>query len=84
MDISDKNVLRAIAMDAGVDEEEVNEWLNSDLGGSEVDDEIVSVRETFGDGGVPVFFIQGKHRVDGAQDPMEFMEIFEQVKNEEQ
>ena len=80
-DISSKEVLREIAVDAGLGGPEVEEWLDSDLGGDTVDAEALASRR---DGsGVPRFIIQGVHRVSGAQDSQEFLEIFVNVKEDE-
>jgi predicted DsbA family dithiol-disulfide isomerase len=45
-------------------------------------DEALKNREIL-DSGVPMFIIQGVHRIDGAQDPSEFIEIFSKVKEDE-
>jgi predicted DsbA family dithiol-disulfide isomerase len=81
-DISSQHVLREIAIDAGLDGPDVDECLNSSLGGDGVDDEALKNREMV-NSGVPTFIIQGVHRVDGAQDPQEFLEIFIKVKEGE-
>ena len=81
-DISSRDVLRQIAIDAGLHEPEVEEWLDSDLGGDIVDAEAMENRK-MGNSGVPIFIIQGVHRVNGAQDTQEFFEIFTRVKEEE-
>lgn len=78
-DISSPDVLREIAVDAGLDESEVGEWLVSNLGGDIVDAEARRNREA-GISGVPMFIIQGEHRVDGARDVGEFLETFIKVK----
>ena len=80
-DISSRDVLRQIAIDAGLNGPEVEEWLNSDLGGDIVDAEAMENRK-MGNSGVPIFIIQGVHRVNGAQDTQEFFEIFTRVKEE--
>lgn len=82
-DISSPNVLCEIAVEAGLNESEVvEEWLASDLGGDVVDAEALRNREA-GISGVPMFIIQGEHRVDGARDVEEFLEIFIKVKERE-
>ncbi len=78
-DISSRDVLREIAIDAGLDGLEVNEWLSSSLGRDIVDAEASENRKR-GYSGVPIFIVQGVHRVDGAQDPQEFLEVFTKVK----
>jgi predicted DsbA family dithiol-disulfide isomerase len=78
-DISSKEVVREIAIDAGIREIEVNEWLNSDLDGKTVDEEAQYNREKVSNG-VPTFIIQGVHRVDGAQDLQELLEALVKAK----
>ena len=78
-DVSSLDVLREIAMDAGLNGSEVAEWLNSSLGAVDVDAEAVKSRKVV-ESGVPTFIIQGMHRIDGAQDPEQFLEIFIKVK----
>ena len=78
-DISSRDVLSEIAIDAGLDEAEVDEWLSSGLAGDVVDDEAFKNRKMV-TLGVPRFIIQGVHLVDGAQDPQEFLEAFMKVK----
>ena len=80
-DISSKEVLREVAVDAGLSGSEVEEWLDSDLGGDTVDAEALASRSE--GSGVPRFIIQGVHRVSGAQDSQEFLEIFVKVKEDE-
>ena len=80
-DISSKEVLREIAVDAGIGGPEVEELLDSDLGGDVVDAEARAGRRE--GSGVPRFVIQGVHRVSGAQDSQEFLEIFVKVKEED-
>ena len=80
-DISSKEVLRGIAVDAGISGPEVEEWLDSDLGGDTVDAEALASRRE--GSGVPRFIIQGVHRVSGAQGSQEFLELFVKVKEDE-
>lgn len=82
MDISSGDILRQIAIGAGLDGPEVEEWLNSDLGRDIVDAEAMENRR-MGNSGVPIFVIQDVHRVSGAQDTQEFFETFIRVKEEE-
>jgi predicted DsbA family dithiol-disulfide isomerase len=81
-DISSRDVIRELAIEARLDGPEVEEWLTSSLIGKSVDDEALKNREIV-DSGVPMFIIQGVHRIDGAQDPSEFIEIFAKVKEDE-
>ena len=82
-DICSRDVLREVALAAGLEADEVDEWLDSDAGGKEFDEEAARNKETVG-AGVPMFIIQRVHRVDGAQDPLDFLEIFAQIKEQEQ
>ena len=60
---------------ADLDQAEVTDWLNSDKGGKEVDQEVVQaqLQEIYG---VPNFTIQGEYRIGGAQDPKIFVRLF--------
>lgn len=85
-DIASTTVLREIAVEAGMDAAQVDECLNSvseeNVQESEVDREARENKET-ANTGVPLFIIQGVHKVDGAQDLMEFVEIFGKIREEE-
>lgn len=83
-DITDKEVLRELAMEAGVDEHEVDEWLESDKSASIIDQTAQKNRETFGGSGVPTYVVQGVHRVEGAQDSDDFMDLFIKVRESNQ
>lgn len=83
-DITDKVVLRELAVEAGVDEHEVDEWLESDDSASIVDQAAQKNREMFGGSGVPTYIIQGVHRAEGAQDADDFMELFIKVRESEE
>jgi predicted DsbA family dithiol-disulfide isomerase len=78
MDITKFPVLVEIGVRAGLEKEEVKEWLESDGGGEVVDREIEANRE-LGITGVPNFLINGM-RLDGAVDPGEWYEAFLKVK----
>ena len=78
-DVSSVDVLREIAIDAGLNGSEVAEWLNSSFSAMDVDGEVMESRKVV-ESGVPTFIIQGVHRIDGAQDPEQFLEIFIKVK----
>ncbi|KAF6798127.1 DSBA-like thioredoxin domain-containing protein [Colletotrichum sojae] len=82
-DISDKEVLRGVAVAVGMDAVEVEEFLASDTGTDEVDEEEKRTREVAGGSGVPTFVIQGVHRLEGAQDPSDIYEVFVKVKEAE-
>lgn len=82
-DISSHEVLREIATGAGLDGSEVDRCLSSGSSKDQygVDDEAQRNKKTVGS--VPVFFIQGVHRIDGAQDITDFLEIFAKVREDE-
>ncbi|EFQ35813.1 DSBA-like thioredoxin domain-containing protein [Colletotrichum graminicola M1.001] len=82
-DISEREVLRGIAVDAGLDPVEVETLFESGAGGREVDSEEKRGRELSGGAGVPMYVIQSVHRVEGAQDASDFYEAFVQVKEAE-
>ncbi|KAI9831670.1 MAG: hypothetical protein M1819_004736 [Sarea resinae] len=82
-DITSHAVLTRAGVEAGLPEDEVRLWLESDKGGSRVDDEVrrAQLRDI---GGVPHFTIQGRYEIGGAEDPAEFVRAFELVKKAEQ
>ncbi|KAK3943684.1 DSBA oxidoreductase [Diplogelasinospora grovesii] len=82
-DITSHETLIGVGVKAGIDQEEVKEWLEMGKGGEEVDAEVQEAKSK-GIRGVPHYTIQGKYEVDGAQDPQDFMEVFAKVKDEEQ
>ncbi|KAI1755186.1 DSBA-like thioredoxin domain-containing protein [Xylaria castorea] len=79
-DISSFDVLREIALEAGVDKGEVDGWLNSNAAADSVDEEAKVFREKLTGSGVPSYFIQDLHHLEGAQDADDFMEAFVKVK----
>ncbi|GAW12165.1 hypothetical protein ANO14919_015240 [Xylariales sp. No.14919] len=79
-DISSLDVLCEIALEAGVQKTEVDQWLNSAAAADRVDKEASVFREKVAGSGVPSYFIQDVHRLEGAQDVDDFMEIFVKVK----
>ncbi|RHZ52994.1 uncharacterized protein CDV56_104925 [Aspergillus thermomutatus] len=82
-DISSKEVLLELAVDARLDKAEVDEWLDSDLAGDVVDEHSRNNKEQPGNTGVPRYVIQEMHRLDGAEDPPEFLEVFAKIKEDE-
>lgn len=75
-DITSHEVLLEAAKKAGLDETEVKGWLRSDAGGEVVDKE-VRIAHQHGISGVPNFTINGKYEIGGAQDPKDFIQIFQ-------
>ncbi|KAI4106289.1 MAG: hypothetical protein L6R37_002271 [Teloschistes peruensis] len=78
-DITNHDTLRAAATKAGLAEAEVNEWLQSDKGGKEVDREVADAQRK-AISGVPHFTMQGKYEIGGAQDVDAFVKTFERIK----
>ena len=78
-DITSHEALREAGVNAGLDEQEVKAWLESDKGGEEVDQEVreAQMKDI---SGVPNFTLQGKYEIGGAQDPEAFVKIFERIK----
>ncbi|CAL3969149.1 unnamed protein product [Diplocarpon coronariae] len=81
-DITDRKVLVAAAVEAGLDKPEAEDWLKSDKGGPAVDEEVERAKSN-GISGVPNFTLQGKFDVGGAQDPGVFLRLFEKIKAQE-
>jgi len=81
-DITSLEVLKTAGVSAGLDEEEVEEWLKTDKGGKQVDEEVMEARmERIT--GVPNYTINGRYEVGGAQDPQVFLSLFEKIKAQE-
>ncbi len=78
-DITSHDVLREAGVKAGLPEEEVADWLQSDKGASEVDKEVTEAQMR-AVSGVPNFVLQGKYEIGGAQDAEAFVKVFERVK----
>lgn len=77
--ISDHDALVALAVDAGLDEAEAREVLESDAHAQDVRvDE--SEAHAMGAHGVPFFRIDGKFGVSGAQEASTFLQVFEQAR----
>ena len=81
-DITSHAVLREAGVRAGLPEEEVKSWLETDKGGPEVDKEVMEA-QIRGVSGVPSFVLQDKYEIGGAQDPESFVSVFEKVKEME-
>lgn len=79
MDITDHSVLEGAAVRAGMEKNEVEKVLGSDVGAERMDDEAEKARED-GISGVPFFKIQGKFGVSGAQEPEAFRRVFQHIK----
>lgn len=75
-DISDKKVLLALAVKAGIDIKETEALLNSDLYRSQVEKDIEE-GATLGVRGVPFFVFDRKYAISGAQDSRIFIQYIE-------
>lgn len=80
--ITDPRVLLEAGVEAGLDQDAVKKLLDSEEGGAEVDSEAKTAARRLVTG-VPYFSIQGKYSVEGADEPETFLEVFEQVKEDE-
>ncbi|MCJ1320755.1 hypothetical protein MMC15_006096 [Xylographa vitiligo] len=78
-DITSHKVLEEAAVRAGLDRGEVKSWLQSDNGGKEVDREVREAQMK-NISGVPNFTLQDMYEIGGAQDPENFVRIFEKIK----
>jgi predicted DsbA family dithiol-disulfide isomerase len=78
-DITSLKVLEAAGVRAGLDEKEVKDWLESDKGGKQVDEEVMEARMQRITG-VPNFTVNYRYEVGGAQDPQVFLSLFEKIK----
>lgn len=74
-DITSHEDLTQVGVRAGLDEVEVREWLEGDMGGKEVDGEVGAARVN----GVPHYRV-GKYTVGGAQDSEAFLRMFSRFK----
>jgi predicted DsbA family dithiol-disulfide isomerase len=81
-DITSHETLIEAGAKAGIDREEVKEWLETGKGGEEVDAEVREAKRN-GISGVPHYVIQGKWEIGGAQDPETIVEVFAKVKEDE-
>lgn len=82
-DITAYDTLQGIAADAGIPEEEFRKAIvESDEGGAEVDNAAKQARMD-GVSGVPDYVVQGQFRLEGANDSMNFIRVFEKVKAKE-
>ncbi|KAF4469450.1 DSBA-like thioredoxin domain [Fusarium albosuccineum] len=80
-DITDKQVLLEISVNAGVSAEAVDEYLDSDEEAEHVDQEAKENKEYLPGSGVPTFEIQGE-RLDGQPDAEDFMAAFIKAREE--
>jgi predicted DsbA family dithiol-disulfide isomerase len=81
-DITEKETLVKRGVQAGLEEQEVREWLESGAGGEEVDREVMEAKKKFVTG-VPNFTINGRFEIQGAEEPAAFLRVFDEVKDTE-
>jgi predicted DsbA family dithiol-disulfide isomerase len=81
-DIVDVETLVRRGVQAGLDEREVREWMESGAGGEEVDREVGEAKRKFVTG-VPKFTINGRYEVQGAEEPAAFLQVFSEIKDTE-
>lgn len=79
-DITQVETLIQQGVKAGLDEQEVRDWMANGKGGSEVDKEVAMAQQKFVTG-VPNFTINGKYEVQGAEEPAAFLQVFGEVKD---
>ena len=82
-DVSEKEVLRNIALRAGIQAVEVDRVLDSDEAADIVDKQAEESKKMT-NAGVPMFIIQGCHRMDSTPDPMDLMLLFVKAREEQQ
>lgn len=82
LELADKDVLKKVAVESGLDEERVVEVLNSDKFNNEVE---LDERVALGTGiqGVPYFIFNNRHAVPGALPTSEFINVLRKIKFEE-
>lgn len=78
-DITSKEMLIKRGVNAGLDEKEVKEWLDSDNGGEAVDKEVTLAKQRY-ISGVPHFVINGVAEIEGAEEPAAFLQVFSEIK----
>ncbi|KAK2601789.1 hypothetical protein QQS21_004673 [Conoideocrella luteorostrata] len=79
-DISSRAVLLEIATRIGINEEQVTECLDNVDDEANVEAEAMQFQSQISGSGVPAFLIHGDHKLSGAQEIQDFMEIFIKVK----
>ncbi|CBF80947.1 DsbA family oxidoreductase [Aspergillus nidulans FGSC A4] len=77
--ITERAVLVEAAVGGGLDKSEVEGFLDSDVGGVEVDRDAEGARRQFVTG-VPYFMVQGQYAIEGADEPETFLEVFGKIK----
>jgi len=80
-DIGDIDVLVDVAREAGLDGDEIRDYLQSDEDVERINAEDKLARE-MGIQGVPCFVVNQKYAISGAQDPAVFLQVFERIAEE--
>lgn len=80
-DIGDIDVLVDVATEAGLDGDEIRDYLQSDEDIERINAEDKLARE-MGIQGVPCFVVNQKYAISGAQDPAVFLQLFERIAEE--
>lgn len=78
--ITDREVLIARGVKAGLPEQEVRDWIEQGKGGEEIDKEVAAAKHQ-SISGVPNFTVNGKYEIQGAEEPAAFLQIFSQIKD---
>lgn len=78
-DITSLEVLKAAGVRAGIEQKEVEEWMDSDAGGKAVDAEVYDAKMQQITG-VPNFTVNDRYEIGGAQDSAVFLNLFEKIK----
>ncbi|KAJ4383162.1 hypothetical protein N0V86_001204 [Didymella sp. IMI 355093] len=81
-DITTQEILIESGIKAGLEKEEIRDWLDNGKGGAEVDKEVQDAREQ-NISGVPNFTINDRFEIGGAQEPAAFVQLFERLKKME-
>ncbi|MEP3245998.1 MAG: DsbA family oxidoreductase [Sneathiella sp.] len=82
-DLGDKQVLIDAAEEGGMDAAIVADLLDGDSDLKLVSEEDARARE-MGVSGVPFFIFDDKYALSGAQDPATFLQVFDQIENEQE
>ncbi|KAI1374294.1 thioredoxin-like protein [Hypoxylon crocopeplum] len=80
--ISERAVLKDVAVAAGMDGAEIEAWLDSDIDADVVDEEARKNKEMLMGSGVPAFIIQGVRCLDSVKDPMDLFEAIIKAREE--
>ena len=82
IDVGSRSALATLAAEVGLDESEVREFLDSQLGRKEVAADLAAAHE-LGVTSVPTFVFAGKYAVTGAQEPATLRAVLDEVARRE-